>query len=237
MISFLGHVIQKELVIFLMLTSFSVRAQQRLQYAKKAISRIEFSAGPGLVYVHKSNFLVDNRDMKAGFCASLGAVHVFSDRIEGAANLQYEIKGFGYTANFNDESGSPPVRERVVERVNLKYVSLNLAPRFLIGKNRKAYVTAGPYAAYLLGWKFYQEYYKNDVLVDKNSSTLYPYESYKKYDFGLMVAAAYSMSINSKFDGFIQLRYNLGLVDINQPPIDPLRTNAIYLLIGISLHK
>lgn len=202
-------------------------SQDELQqyYPKKLITRVELVAGPSFVYGRSDDYVQDG---KLGFSTGIGLEHDFNSKFSIKVNFLYEIKGFRQAlSGVNMDSGYARPSNSIFD-LTLNYVSVSPLAIYHVPVTRIS-LGCGPYFAYLINSKIHQETYINGSLASIYRRRLLTNELYKSYDMGLTSTVAYSIAFKKRLVT-VNLSYNLGLLDINQPHVSSLRNNSIVLV-------
>lgn len=149
----------------------------------------------------------DNYKMKIGFNVGAFAEYKFTDKWAIQPEVLYSLQGS--KREFKDVDGDYDVKS------NLSYVNIPIMVKFY--PIPKLYAEAGPQIGVLVNAKYKasEKIYGNDVneeLEDNKDAK----DDFKSIDFGFNIGAGYEFTENL----FVNLRYNIGLSDIDDTP-DP----------------
>ncbi|MEK6781754.1 MAG: outer membrane beta-barrel protein [Bacteroidota bacterium] len=202
---------------------------------KRLVSKIEFLAGPSIIYPYGNEGFEKARVGKLGFAANVGLIHNINSRLAINLKFRYENKGsktIAYSPNI-----PPPDSQKSILDVTLKYATFSLLPCYSIWKEREFYIGFGPYFGYLNSVKTSIEVYMNGILSGQSTSSPDPYLFNKAFDVGLTTVIGYNVHINQKTECSVQFLHNLGLVYLSKDTTYPVRNNTFSLLLGFSINK
>jgi hypothetical protein len=205
-----------------------------LKYPKKFVSELEFKLGASLVFFGGDEFYTSHDALKVEFAAEASIVHDFNPPFQLHLSGGYKSKGSKSVSHSVNADFNPPAQTKHIADVTLHYLTFSASPRYLIGKNRRAFIGCGPYIGYVLNTKVTTKYYVNGSLYTQSGARPDPDIDYKRIDFGVAFSAGLKVLETRKRTGIIQVIYEKGLRDINQPMITRMRTNSVSILIGIS---
>jgi hypothetical protein len=123
----------------------------------------------------------------------------------------------------------PPYNEMIYltteSRNTFQYLTLPLNIKYYLGQKKRFYINGGPYASYIVG-RF------RKVNGDKqNAFSL----SIRHLDYGINLGAGYRLPIYGSNNINIELRDNMGLVDVNDNSRlgpDKVHTNTVNLIVS-----
>ncbi len=137
-------------------------------------------------------------------------------------NLNYERKSFN-TQNFGtDEFGF--VNNEVEITTNFDYLSFPILVKYEFGNSKKFFVNSGPFLGFLLSTKS-----KADGFPDSDSTSLN-----KKLDLGISFGIGKKFNLNDKNNLNIEIRENLGLINISDVEVidnGTIKTNSLNLIL------
>jgi hypothetical protein len=204
-------------------------------YPKKFISKIDLLAGPSFIYPNKK--YDESRVAKFGYSFNLNLVHSISSRFYANLKLGYEQKGWNAIV-ISPYSVNPPVTQKFINNKSFNYWTASLYPTFRFGGKSKFFIGAGGYFGYLSSLRGKSELYYNGALIYKSKGrSSPPYQYYTEFDIGVMVVMGYDFTFFKKLNSTIQFFDNLGLTDINKPPLSQKRNETYCLLVGIILNR
>lgn len=200
-------------------------------YPKRLVTGVALLVGPSFIYGRSTNFL----DGKPGFSAGLGVSHDFNSKFSLSANFLYEIKGYKQElSGVNMDSGYARPTNSIFN-LTLNYLSVSPLAIYHV-PNTHISLGCGPYFAYLINSKFRQDTYVNGSLASIYRRRLLSNELYKSYDLGFTATISYSIALERRLVA-INLSYNLGLLEINQPMVSSLKNNSIVLIFAYQVKR
>lgn len=174
------------------------------------------------------------RKTDLGFSAGLFFQYNFNKIISLRTNISYERKGdkIGtakhiYYLNFDP---NPTEIDKTVE-LRYEYLTLPILVRLNFGKKIKYFVNAGPYFGYLI---------KDSEIIkwDNHPSIVGDFTWLdKRYDIGISTGLGLSVPIEKKIAVSLEVRDNLGLLNISAVPVwnnGTNKTNSLNFLFGIT---
>lgn len=118
------------------------------------------------------------------------------------------------------------------ERFNFDYLTLPVLLRATFGRKVRFFTNAGPFLAYLLKQNSVID--DPDIIASNRETDNTKY--YNRYDFGISFGAGAQFPLRERFALSLEIRNNLGLVDISEVPVvknGTIKTNSTQLLLGI----
>lgn len=213
--------------------------QESLTARKRFVSNVELLVGSGTVFFRGDEFYKEYRTFKSGFSANVALVHKFNSRVQLRSIIAYEVKGAKLIVNsINSDLYSPPAAQKHIIDITTNYATVALVAKYSFLKSKRLSFGCGPYFSYFLREKVTSKVYINGSLTDMYGGIAYPavdQVDYKPYDLGLAVMAGVDVRTKLKPKANIQLVYERGMIDINQPMITQLRNNTISILLGITI--
>ena len=208
MISLLPFSLKSKLILWLMVVASTAHAQFRLF---KGIDEIEITGGVSSVSF--MNELYDEyTENKLGHRVGIGAGWEMNDKFSFCSGVFLERKGIDrhYTAKYYDVQVEDFRMGEVDENTNLDYVTVVLAVKFSLTKERNLFIESGPYSSYLfkaqsitqLSWQGKMAYDAKDY--------------YKKFDFGFYLRVGYAIPSDRTWNLMIWSSYCHGLVDVTK---------------------
>jgi len=159
-----------------------------------------------------------------GFFFQYNLNKTFSLRIDPS----YEQKGYKLKSTLTDSQGNVTGEGKV--RGNFDYIMLPVLLRASIGNKIKYFVNAGPYVGLLL--------YQNNIVqkpLFKGAKSMYSNTTaYKTTDIGITAGIGLAIPIKDKFALSVEIRNNLGLMNISKSSTGNDKTNSTNLLIGFA---
>jgi len=199
-------------------------------------SKIDIGIEGGISYISlRGNNLVEymNDDLSYGFLSSLNISYNFSEYISLKTSIGYERKGTSVNdLAFLDEFGSTICNEECKYKLNLDYLTIPLFIQFTYGNKINLFANTGPYIGFLLKGKEVINGAPNQTSDIENIVT----NNFKKTDFGISFGIGAKYNIKEKFFISLEIRDNLGLINISSVPVvndDTIKTNSIIGILGI----
>ena len=143
-------------------------------------------------------------------------------------NLNYERKSFGDSFPFTDNRGM--LIGQIKATTNFDYLTIPIMAKYEFGNSKKFFVNGGPFLGFLL-----REENKADVPSVGQITTIDLIN--KKIDVGLSFGIGTKIYINDKSNLNIELRENLGLLNISDNEVyegGNLKTNSLNLILNWS---
>ena len=239
---------------------------QGLPEPKRFIDRVEVFAGPGLSFNYGNKFVENYKDenvqnrrvLKVGYNIGMGLYHPLSDRIDINARVQYEQKGNKNELNVPLNPVNDDTRVVISSEYSYRYLTLSAMPQIKIGKNRQFMLAIGGYFSRIKQLRGYDRthtlrdnsieegYFKARLFRDlRGDGAVYSFTwmpaltGIEKNDYGAILAAGYSVTINKKQCLTIQIIDNFGLININKDrPYDQEEKNhTVSLIIGYTFKR
>ncbi|HEX8039096.1 MAG TPA: outer membrane beta-barrel protein [Chryseosolibacter sp.] len=213
----------------------SLESNDSVMARKRFVSNVEILVGSGMVFFRGDEFYKKYGAFKAGFSAHYGLVHKINSRLNLVSLLGYEIKGAKHVTNTFSQDYQPPARQKHIQSISINYATVTLLTKYYFPRNQKLFLGCGPYLGYLLREKITSKLYLNDSLASTSGVINYSPSNYKSYDWGFAATAGANISWARKRSTSIQLMYQKGMRDINQPMITQIRNRAISILVGLTI--
>ncbi|MBK8499472.1 MAG: PorT family protein [Flavobacteriales bacterium] len=198
--------------------------------AQSANTEVGFEGGPNGGTLRGSRFVEEGQAMNVSFAGGLSFQRNWRNGYSLRSNVHYDRKGNKVPAILTDMNGS--TIERGWIRTTFEYISVPILARKSFGQRTKFIVNAGPYLGILikatqsLEAEGLDNAYTNDVT-----------ELMESIDLGIAAGAGITRSLNDRWTLSLELRDNLGLVDVSAYPIygnGGIKTNTAAILIGIA---
>lgn len=207
---------------------------------------VEFFAGPAITGMYANEEYKKYGEVKFSYVAGLGYNHSISNRFELNPRVSIERKGFKQSTtamippDYYDDPPStlePPVETLLTGDLNNNYLILSCLLRYSINKNSRFHFNLGPYVGKLLKSQITTMDIQHGEVMRK--LVLDQDETYKDYDFGLLVSLGYAIHLINSIQIDPQLIYSRGLVNIVdlKPGLTASKNNSLALLIAIKLAK
>ena len=190
---------------------------------------IGFELGTSLNSLYGNDVLDDN-EISFGFSGGLTFQYNFTGLVSLRTNISFERKGFATKIQLTDELGNS-IGE-VTSQSNFDYLTIPLLARFTFGKKIHFFVNAGPYLGYLLKEKDITEAFGEYQKLESVNT-----DRFERLDFGITTGLGVIFSIQDKLLLTVEIRNNLGLVNISSLPVTndgSIKTISTNLLIGIA---
>ncbi|MBL0340717.1 MAG: PorT family protein [Bacteroidetes bacterium] len=206
------------LVALLILNSQIVFAQREMVFGA------EVGGGIRRWYGEKS---INNLDGIAfSYTAGLSIRYQFSKKLAVATAVAFERKGAIFKAMFTNNFGDEIGRKL---KYNLDYVTVPLNIVVVFNSKLKPFISAGPYISYLRNSKLKVDIpYQGVLTIDQD-------DQYKKFDYGISFGGGVIIPFGEQIGLSLQLRDNLGLVEIEEPSIygsSEIKNNTVHFLAG-----
>tara|TARA_B110000967_G_scaffold168645_1_gene177701 strand:- start:119 stop:751 length:633 start_codon:yes stop_codon:yes gene_type:complete len=142
-------------------------------------------------------------------------------------NLNYERTSFGDSSPFTDNRGILIGQVKVT--TNFDYLTIPIMAKYEFGNSKKFFVNGGPFLGFLLSAENKADIPSVGQITDNGNS--------KNIDVGLSFGIGTKIYINDKSDLNIELRENLGLLNISDNEVyegGNLKTNSLNLILNWS---
>lgn len=217
----------KKLFIFVFLIGFSSVMLSQEQEDSQNSSKVLFSINSGLTYSGiRGNEVAEENKYDFNYIGGIGIEFPLKNkRFSILTGLNFENKSFKNNVEVVDFSNPDPVVYGVRNakvKVTLKYLILPVETRIYIDKKNKFFINSGPFLGTFLS---YSTKVDGDKVEDK-------YDLFKSFDFGWSLGVGTKLKISDKNNLIIQLKDNLGLVNISKVPLynnGTVKTNSINL--------
>ena len=172
-----------------------------------AQSKSKLGVNGGLTYTSlRGNELV-KLDPKFSYVTGVSFEYEFGKNISLGFNLNYENKGAkenGFYQLTNQNGTSEVIQSDTV--IDYNYLVLPIYINYYFGTKNDFYVNGGFFTGYLLNASLSSKKFDNKTDIS---------DSYKKMDAGLQFGLGKKFSLNDKNELKIEIRENLGLININ----------------------
>lgn len=182
-------------------------------------------AGPSLSFLFGNEILRSYTKpiLRYAFGGSLD--YHFTDKLAFAANIIYERKGNSYLTQMTDAMGNPIYLATTYAYYDYLSIPVLLKPSF--GNKLKFFLTLGPNFNFLLN--------TSTEISSSSQQNMNPY--FNLFDLGLTTGIGITAPLSDKFNFSVELRNNLGLLNISKVPVygnGTIQINSTNLLIGVS---
>lgn len=186
---------------------------------------IGIEAGPAISSLRGNNVSKSIQKSRFGSMAGLSLQYQINQRFSIKTGLAHELKGAKFEFMLFDALGQQLGNQIAFYNYQYLTVPLQLKVDLDLGSSLKGFVSAGPYASYLLAAT-------QNFPTNPNSIK----EFYNDIDAGMVAGLGVSYHISSKFSLSVELRNQLGLVNVSNMPIQNdgvIKHNATQLLLGV----
>jgi len=198
---------KKTFVLLMLLGVFAINAQEFHYGAKLALNRTSIKTDDSDV----NNYLKGKLGFEVGFMGE----YMFNDNLALASELKYATAGDYLEMSISGMD--------VKSHVNTSYLQIPVMARYYF--NESLSLEAGPQIGFLLSAKYDTETSFNGNTVSDSGDMK---DQFNSTDFGLNVGAGYKMENGL----FINLRYTLGLSDIDKDENSTSKNNSIQFGVG-----
>jgi hypothetical protein len=215
----------KYLSVLLLAISLSIYS-----FAQDNKFEIGMQGGPNISSLRFQNqtFAVKNNSLVA-FSGGLFFQYNLNKTFSLRADPGFERKGYHYNYNYNYPL--PNISNEKV-RESFNYLTIPVLLRASIGNKIRYFINAGPYIGFLLSEKERDTPPNQATLIYNNTNY------YTKTDLGITAGIGLAIPIKDKFALSLEIRNNLGLMNINNNTFengsDNIKTNSTNLLIGFA---
>jgi len=190
-------------------------------------NKVDFGieGGAGLINLRGSENFNENQDPSIGYSGGVFFRYNFKKIISLHCGLSAETKGTSTTIVLTDQFGNPIGEFN--QKTNLFYLSLPILMRASFGEKNIFFINGGGYLGYLLS--------------ENSSQTtgIGMKSPFKEFDYGISCGLGFTIPIQAKDAFSLEIRYNLGLNDINNTNSTSdgiIKTNSMILLLSYA-HK
>ena len=179
----------------------------------------------------RGNDLAENLKPGFSFLTGISFEYFLKEKLSIGANLNYESKTAKDKGNIylqHQDGSSEVIKSDAITSHN--YLVLPVYANYYFGENKDFYINGGLFLGYLLNSKVSSERF-NDVTSTTNLT--------KELDAGLVFGLGKKVRLNDKNDLKIELRENLGLVNISDVRVynnGTIKTNSINLILNWSFN-
>ncbi|MEL1246213.1 porin family protein [Flavobacterium sp. DGU11] len=193
---------------------------------------VKFGLQAGATYAGiRGNPGAEDNDYAVDYLIGASIEVPINERLSFIGNLNYERKSFSnkiVTSNGVNDPFDPIVQTGEFDvRATLHYLSVPLNLKYYIGPSRKFYINGGVFAGFFLDNTLRVD---GDKTEDESGNGIF-----KEFDFGLNLGLGMRVPIDEKNDLNIELRDNLGLVNISDVPVidnGTVKTNSVNLIVS-----
>lgn len=212
------------ILILLLFASISFAQEQE---QKK--SNVLFTINSGLTYSGiRGNAIAEDNKYDFNYVGGLGfEFPLKKEKLSLITGLNYENKSFKNNVEVPDFSNPDPVvyGKKAKLKINLKYLTIPVETRLYFGKNKNYFINSGPFVGFYLN---YTTRVNGDKVEDET-------DLFKSLDFGWSLGVGTKIKLTEKNNLIIQLKDNLGLINISKVPVHnngTVKTNSINLVLA-----
>ncbi len=188
-----------------------------------AQNEIGFGVNVGGTYSKfRGNKLIESADAKIDFLIGVSFEYYLKENLSIKTNLNYERKSYTNKSFGIDEFGLTINEVKIT--TNFDYISLPILIKYKLGNSNQFFVNGGPFLGYLLNNKSKASGYPDDETISLN----------KKLDIGLSFGIGKKFNLNDKNNLNIEIRENLGLINISDVEVidnGTIKTNSLNLIL------
>lgn len=190
---------------------------------------IKFGVQAGATYAGiRGNPGAEENDYAVDYLIGASIEVPINERLSFIGNLNYERKSFSREIQTQEDPFDPifqPVNLDV--RATLHYIAVPLDLKYYLDPAKKFYVNGGLFAGFYLDNTLKVD---GDKVEDESGDDIF-----KTLDFGLNLGLGMRIPLDNKNDLNIELRDNLGLVNISDVPVmddGTVKTNSVNLIVS-----
>jgi len=176
------------------------------------------------------NELVDNNTKSdLGYIFGVSGQYSFSENYSLKAGLYFQKKGAKANTNNTDSLGNPTGTSDI--KINFNYLTIPVLFKSTFGSGLKFFVNAGPYLGILLSAKD-----EIPAIGNQPANTIDTKDITESIDFGLTGGIGIIIPAGKKLGISIEIRDDLGLVNISKAPVyngGTLKNNTLNFIAGI----
>jgi opacity protein-like surface antigen len=180
-------------------------------------SNVYFQAGINYSMLQKPVITFDHTEFGSEFSYTLGAglKKNLSSRLSCSLGLSY----YHYKIDVAIDASSAGGYVKYRYDLGLQYISFCILPEYSFGDKRIFYVNVGPYISYLanalfsgtaVGGRIDGLHFNREISDNFN-------EDFRRMDFGFLASAGLRLKASEGISILPQLRYNFGLIGIEEP--------------------
>lgn len=204
------------------LTSLTLAAQD---------APLKFGVNAGATYAGVyGNRIAEQNDYAVDFLVGVSLEVPLSEKFSLSANINYERISFERYRPFDEiffGQDDPAFMEGGFDvRLTIHYITIPVNLKYYIGASKRFYINGGPFAGIYVG---------ESGKVDGNKVKTEGGDLYKSINAGINLGFGTSIPLNAKNNLNIELRDNLGLINISDVPVvdnGTLKTNSVNLIVG-----
>lgn len=204
------------------LTSLTLAAQS---------TPLKFGVNAGATYAGVyGNRIAEENDYAVDFLVGLSLEVPLNEKFSLSTNINYERISFERFRPFDEiffDPDDPAFMDGGFDvRLTLHYVTIPVNLKYYIGASKRFYINGGPFAGIYVG---------ESGKVDGKKVKTEGDNLYKTINAGVNLGFGTSIPLNAKNNLNIELRENLGLINISDVPVvdgDNLKTNSVNLIVS-----
>jgi hypothetical protein len=170
----------------------------------------------------RGNSLIENADPKMDFLIGASFEYYIKENLSLKTGLNYERKGFtNKSFGFEEFEFSS---NKIKVTTNFNYLILPILIKYELGNLKQFFVEGGVFLGYLLNTKTKASGYPTDDSTSLN----------KKLDVGLSFGIGKKFNLNDESNLNIEIRENLGLINISDVEVidnGTIKTNSLNLIL------
>ena len=217
----------KKIVSFGFILAFSL--QFNAAYGQQNTFALGVELGPSYTYLYGNPMLENNYETTINFYSGWSFQYNINSVFSLRTGFASEIKGHTTKFQATDPNGMPI--GLATAKMRYSYITVPLLLRATFGQNFKYFINLGSYGGYAL------EQTATIETPSQPDQEMDESELLKPYDFGFSAGAGVSYPVSQKLELSLELRNNLGLVNISEVPVfqdGSIKTNALNLLVGLA---
>lgn len=214
----------KKILLFIQLFILAI-----ITFGQQGKVNLGIEGSPTYTFLRGNEMLEEYNEPTFAYAVGLLLQYNNSEHISIVTNITYERKGCVAMTSKTDPVGN--VIGNIFINNNFDYISVPVLFRFTIGKKVKYFINAGPFLSYLVS---HSEVIEGTNMPSKFNSYI---DLFKRYDLGISAGLGFILTSSDKRAYFIEIRNNLGLVNISDTPVynnGTIKTNSTNFLIGVA---
>jgi Outer membrane protein beta-barrel domain len=192
------------------------------------VQHLKFGINAGATYAGiRGNNEAEKNNYALDYLVGVSLEVPLSEKLSLITNLNYERISYSrdyYIENSNFDPLIVPGGYEVTVRATMQYLTLPVNLKYYIDPSKTFYINGGVFAGYFL----------DGITKVEGDKTEDDYSIFKKINFGVNLGAGMRIPINATNDLNIELRDNLGLVNISDVPVvgnGTVKTNSVNLMV------
>lgn len=213
---------KKSLLFVVLIASLFVNGQNDI--IASVSSGVTFSSIRG-------NAIAEQNHFDFNYVGGIGFEKPISNKVSILTGIYYDNKSFKNEIYFNRPNNYDPYDpffydSKVKLKVTLQYLTIPVLFRYYLDKNQLFYINSGPYVGFYLNTTTRVD---GDKIKDDSNDV------FKTVDFGWSIGIGKKFKITEKNNLSIELKENLGLMNISNVPVQgngTVKTNSFNLILG-----